>query len=688
MRWFGPFSRSPRRSRHLLRRLSLVAIGIPLIAVILFRAAVALLPYPAGIDAPPRSSTWIEDRNGAPLAQLVSTDQQWHYPLKTREFSPHLLHAIVAVEDSRFHDHHGVDWRSAAGAAWQDLSSFHLKRGASTITMQLHRLRSPAPRSFLNKLDQAIRAEQIEQKLTKQEVLLEYLNRAPFGGNLVGAEAASRRYFGVPCAALSLAQAALLAGLPQNPNHYRPDRYPSRAKLRRDHVLDRMAACGFISAAQLASARAEPVEAHWLPLSQKQPAAQAALPSLLMAAQRAPTWHIRTTIDSAIQRQTYAAAQEQLAVLAPSGIRAIAVVILDTSTAQCLACVSLSPDKPHLDLAACPRSTGSTLKPFIYAAAFESGIATPTSILADSPAAWPGYTPENYDRDYRGSLPASAALAQSRNIPALLLLAQLGVDHTQAILQSAGLATMAKRPKSYGLSLAIGGAEATPMELAAAYATLARGGFYRPATMLLDAPTADSRPAVAPIACWQTLRCLSESSRTASISPEAARINVAWKTGTSSGHRDAWCAAVTARRTVIVWMGNVSGEGSRSLVGAEAAAPLALRLTAALDPTPTHWPVDEPPASPPPTHLEPSLTLLSPPGNTEIIFNPDQPPQRQQIKLQATSNQPTLWWFIDNRLLDAADPATPAWWTPSPGVHELRVIDSAGHCAAATLRVR
>ena len=174
-------------------------------------------PYPVGIDQPPHCSTLLEDRTGVSLAALTSEDGQWHMPLADDQINPHLLEAMVAVEDSRFYEHGGVDWRSAAMAAWQDFRGLHIRRGASTITMQVQRLRFPKPRSFFNKFEQSVRAAQIEKHQTKRQILVEYVNRAPFGGNLIGAGAASWRYFGRPCTQLSLAESALLAGLPQSP---------------------------------------------------------------------------------------------------------------------------------------------------------------------------------------------------------------------------------------------------------------------------------------------------------------------------------------------------------------------------------------------------------------------------------------------------------------------------------------
>ena len=664
------------------RRGILAAIALLLGSWLGFRAAVAWWVYPAGLDREPPGSSRIEDRHGVPLAAFVADDGQWRISLAASQISPHLLHAIVAVEDSRFEMHHGVDWKSVAAAAWQDVSHLSSRRGASTLTMQLQRLRDPRPHTLVNKLEQAIRAEQIEAKQNKREILVEYVNRAPFGGNLVGAGAASWRYFGRPCDQLSLGEAALLAGLPQSPNRLRPDRFLKAAKLRRDHVLDRMLACGFITSEQRDEAAKELIIAAWRPLPQDRPAydlppADGALPALVRGCRDRPGATIRSTLDASIQRQTALAARQHLQSLAASGVSAVAVVVLDTQTAEPLAIVSLGAQNPALDLTRSRRSTGSTLKPFIYAAAFDEGIYGPRSVLSDSPAAWPGYAPNDFDRTFRGKLTASEALAESRNIPAMVVLSKVGVETTIGVMDVAGLHGLARRPGQYGLSLAIGGAEASPMELAGAYALLARGG--------------GAAHCLRPIACWQVLGAISETSRTSGVCPEAARSHVAWKTGTSSGRRDAWCAAVTRRRTVVVWMGNTAGEGSPILVGQQSAAPLALRLIAMLDPVDEPWPVcpDKPARTSVARQTTPHELIITRPANGEqFVLTSDVPRDRQRVRLEAEqSGDPSaIWWFVDGQPIDQSNSRS-LWWDPSPGTHDLRVVDADGHSATARVAV-
>jgi penicillin-binding protein 1C len=661
--------------------------------MLVFEIAVRCWPYPTAA-AEVSCGRMILDRHGVPLAAFVADDEQWRWSLQAEQMSVYLQQAIVAVEDARFSTHQGVDWMAVAAAAWRNVSRNQIHRGASTITMQLHRMRHPRPRSFAWKLEQAVRAAQIERSLTKQQILTEYLNRAPFGGNLVGADAASWRYFGRPCSELSLAQAALLAGLPQNPNRLRPDRNPEQARGRRDHVLDRMLACGFITTAEHANAIAEPLDARWHPLPQSRD--YGALPTLVNIAAGFDAPRVTSTLDADIQRQAAEAARQVLQAFEPDGPDAIAVVVLDTASGECLAAVSLARGGGQIDLTRRRRSTGSVLKPFIYAAAFEAGIAAPDGILQDSPSIWNGYAPGNFDRGYRGAIRAAEALAESRNIPALRLLEQVGPTRAAALMGRAGLASLARDPQRYGLSLAIGGAEASPLELAEAYATLARGGMHR-ATHLVAPPQAQAPARVLLAeACWQTIRALADQNHTRSVSTTAAEAHIAWKTGTSSGHRDAWCAAMSADRTVVAWVGNLDGRGDRRLVGSLVAAPLAVELAAVLDPGFAGWPqpVDQPRVPPelPRQLSHRSLRLISPAADREFILDPGHPPSTQQIRLQAQTGESDrdeqLWWFINGRLHATSRSDEPIWWVPANGAHEIRVIDAHGRSARTRIAVR
>lgn len=694
---------SSARRRWILRllRVCIVCISLLLLANIALEIAIRCSPHSADVDRLPPASSLLLDRNGHPLAAFAASDERWHLPLRDEEISPHLLDAIVAVEDSRFTQHHGVDWSAALAAAKENLFARRIVRGGSTLTMQLARLRDPQPRGWTAKIGYAIRACQIDRELTKREIVVEYLNRAPFGGSLQGAGAASWRYFGKPCANLSLGEAALLAGLPQAPNRLRPDLHPEAAAARRRHVLARMAAVGQISPQQQAEADAEPLGAAWRPLPQDRktgPVADGLLPALLQEKSVHAGGTISTRFDRDLQRNACVLAMQQLRDLQASGVSAAAVAVIDQRTGECLASVSLEARGEEIvtsgmDLTRRSRSTGSVLKPFIYAAAFDAGTASPQTILRDEPAAWPGYVPSNYDREFAGEITAAEALARSRNIPALMLLEQVGVERAIGVMDAAGLSSVGRSRKSPGLSLAIGGAEASPLEVAQAYAALARGAVDRKESIL--------RPA----ACAAALRAIASRERTAAVCREAADLHVAWKTGTSSGHRDAWCAAVTpGGLSVAVWVGNADGKGAAVLVGQDTAAPLALKLLATINPLQADW-LDLDAELAPATlaagrsPASGKLAILSPATNAVIQSDSDLSADQQRICLQAAwrSNLRSMpggaadarvWWFVDGTLLKDAAISEKVWWRASSGLHEIRVSDEKGRSATARVTVR
>jgi penicillin-binding protein 1C len=565
--------------------------------------------------------------------------------------------------------------------------------------MQVQRLRDPGPRSWTDKIVQAFRATQLDGILSKDAILTEYINRAPFGGNLVGAGAASWRYFGKPCGDLSLGEAALLAGLPQNPNRLRPDRATEKAARRRHHVLEEMLAAGFINSDQFRQADGEPVGAAWRPLPQEMTHwAWGALPTLAAIAGGHPGAHFRTTIDAVIQGAVWRAASEQLAALSTDGIDSAAVLIVDVPSGDIRAAVSLSDSTPAVDFTRCARSTGSILKPFIYASAFDLKILTPESDLLDSPRAWAGYAPANFDKTFRGRMSAADALAESRNIPAMLVLSKVGIERALGNMEQAGLKTPSASARRYGLSLAIGGAEATPLEVAEAYATLARGGVHQPLRLILDASEHSAAagagaefPRVFPEAiCWQTLACLSARPRTESVEGggAAASLHAAWKTGTSSGLRDAWCAAATPRLVAVVWLGNSGGRGNSALIGQEAAAPLALKLIRMLDRGGPAWPEVAPPEEVPPLAGSNHLSIISPRPAAEYFIDGNVASSNRIALKSAGGDGARRFWFANGQLIATADADQTAWWAAQAGTYEIRVIDETGHGATLKARIR
>lgn len=657
-------------------------VGPPLVVELVAR----LSPYPDDRLRQPQPSTVVLDRDGHALASYTADDGRWYLPIEQGAHGRWLPLAVEAVEDARFRSHAGVDWFAAYTAVGQNAMAGRVVRGSSTITMQVERLRHPRPRTLAAKVVEAVRARQIELTQDKDAILTEWMERASFGGNVVGVGAASWRWFGVPPASLSLAQAALIAGLPQNPERLRPDRYPGQARERRDHVLRRLREVGAIDDQQLLRALAEPVVL--APREQVLAGELGAVPVLAdLAAGRQGV--LATTLDLATQRSAVALLRERLEQVAGSGIDAGAVAVLEVPTGKWQALVSLG-GQPWIDHTMAPRSSGSVLKPFIYAGAFARGIITPASQVADDPAAWSGFAPANYDRTWRGRCSAAEALRDSRNLPAMHLLERQGVARCAGIMEALGLPKLGQQAVRIGLTLAIGGAEVDARSLAVAYAGLARDGRRVVPQLFSGTSPVDGAEVLAPLVCRQVLACLADCERTRAVCPAAVALEPAWKTGTSSGHRDAWCVALTPRRCVVVWLGTTRGPGAPALIGTEAAAPVALAVLAACDPGGDAWPSVEMGTATPVVALvlTTSLVITAPSAGTEILRDPSASAhQRVALVCRGGGNGPR-WWFIDGAPLPSVAAGEPAWWTPTAGRHQVRVVDAHGQAAQVEVVVR
>ena len=456
------------------------AVAVALIAAAAFGASVAWTRYsaslgPLDLAASREGSTIVVDRDGRLLRPFTLPDGRWRLPATTHDVDPRYVAMLVAYEDGRFYEHDGVDLRALVRAGAQWLMRGHVVSGGSTLPMQVARLIEPRPeRTIAAKLRQIARALEIERDVGKPGTLDRYLTLAPFGGNLEGVRAASLAYFGKEPLRLTIAEAALLVALPQSPEARRPDRSPKVARAARDRVLDRVAARGVISAADAAAAKREPV-----------PQARLAFPALAAhAAEEAVAADkqakvIKLSIDARLQAKLEVLAKESVARLGSklSG----AIVVIDNATGEIRARVgSADYDDASrdgaIDMSRAPRSPGSALKPFIYALAFEQGLAHPETRLFDRPMRYGAYAPENFNLGYEGAVTARKALQMSLNLPAVELLSDVGPATFLARLHSAGAEIALPKDTPIGLAIGLGGLGISLTDLARLYAGLARGG--------------------------------------------------------------------------------------------------------------------------------------------------------------------------------------------------------------------
>lgn len=546
----------------------------------------------------PPYSVVLEDSQGQLLAAKIASDGQWRFPALDSPPDKY-IQALLVFEDRRFYQHPGVDLRALARALRQNIRSGRVVSGGSTISMQVIRLaQQNPPRTIWNKCREVILATRLEWRYTKAEILQLYAGHAPFGGNVIGLDAASWRYFGKSAGLLSWAEASTLAVLPNSPGLIHPGRNREALRQKRDRLLYRLRQKGLLNDLDLELALAEPLPQQPLPLPQL-------APHLLQRLAKAyesgtlPAPRIRTHLQGGLQTALNQKVQQHQEVLRDNLIHNAAVIILHLPTNRVLAYVGNTPGAgaehgEQVDIITAPRSTGSILKPFLYARAMEAGTILPRQFLSDTPIDFNGYRPENFNKDYQGLISADEALSRSLNIPFVNLLKAYGLERFHRDLRQLGLSTLRQEAGHYGLTLVLGGAEATLEEITMLYAKMGQtlnfflrhDGRY-PAQALPgpvifgDSPTTQalSREPVdlGAGAAWWTLSAMQEVKRPDSEGDWEvfrAQENIAWKTGTSFGFRDAWAIGVSKEYAVGVWVGNADGEGRPGLVGVRAAAPL------------------------------------------------------------------------------------------------------------------
>ena len=549
-------------------------------------------------------STVITARDGSILHAFLSRDDKWRMYAELADITPALRDAILYKEDKYFYYHPGFNPVSMLRAAGRNLLTGRRTSGASTITMQTVRLLEPRPRTYPNKLIELFRAIQLEIHYSKDEILQLYLNLIPYGGNIEGMKSASLLYFGKPPVLLSLAELITLTIIPNRPSSLRLGVSNARVVQERNRWLNRFRAARVYDESSIANALTEPLTAYRHEAPQLAPHL-----SRRLRAEQPGQPIIRSALNPATQATAEQLVRNYANRIRINNIHNAAVLIVDNRTREIVAYVGSADfsntfDGGQVDGVRAVRSPGSALKPLLYGLAFDAGIITPKTKLADVPTNFSGYEPDNYDRRFNGPVTAEYALANSLNIPAVALLKEIGTPTLVSTLQKAGFSTVKKQSKDLGLSMILGGCGVTLEEMTRLYVGLANGGVVSPIT-LTPGPSPWGRgvkttgkrtphpqgegPGVrvmgteAAYLVTHTLTQITRPDLPNNFDNSYHLPRIAWKTGTSYGRRDAWSIGYNQRYTIGVWIGNFSGVGVAELSGANTATPLLFQLFNALD---------------------------------------------------------------------------------------------------------
>ncbi|MBF0120111.1 MAG: penicillin-binding protein 1C [Desulfobacterales bacterium] len=543
-------------------------------------------------------STILLDRDGKLIGASIADDEQWRFAA-TDNIPEKLIKAITIYEDRRFFKHIGVDLIAVVRAIYQNIKADKIVSGASTITMQVIRLaRNGQPRTFTEKFIEMLLALRLEISKNKKEIFSLYSSYAPFGGNVVGIEAASWRYFGRELDKLSWAENAMLAVLPNNPSLVHPGRNRQKLLLKRNMLLDKLHNEGIIDLMTCELSKEEPLPPKPYPI----PMLATHLMDRIKASEdlKKNGYRITTTLKKELQTRAIEIIERHHKYLSRNGIYNAAALVLEVETGDTLAYIgnvsqSVKSEHGHyVDIINSPRSTGSILKPLLYAAMLDSGDILPFQLIPDIPVRMGSFAPQNFSQSYQGAVPAYMALARSLNIPAVYMLHSYGVDRFCSILRQLGMTTLFRPASNYGLSLIIGGAEGTLWDITGIYAGMARrinNHSYKEKDKIAFFPPKYLKNSIHksnlvnnplnPSSCWLTFEALLEVTRPGRESTWrdfTSSQYIAWKTGTSFGFRDGWAIGVTPYYTVGVWVGNADGEGRAGLIGVDTAAPIMFEL--------------------------------------------------------------------------------------------------------------
>jgi penicillin-binding protein 1C len=651
------------------------------------------------------------DHHGRLLRPFLTKDGFWRLRTEVRDVSPRYLALLKGYEDRRYDSHWGIDLYAVGRAAKQYFGSGRVVSGASTLTMQTARLlEGPRPRGLVTKFYQMLRAWQLEERYSKEEILSIYLTLAPMGGNLEGVRAASLAYFGKEPATLDLSQSALLVALPQSPARLRPDRHAITAKKGRDKVLKRMIGESVVTAGDVTVAMREGVayQRQAMPLRAPHFAQEVVL------AARGETRFV-TTIDADVQDAIERLVATEATYMDDSA--GMAIVVVDNKTRGIVAYVG-GPDfwgaAGQVDLARRPRSPGSALKPFIYGMAFDDLFLHPATMMSDEATVFGDYAPRDFDGGFQGQVSATQALRMSLNVPAVMVLERVGPLRFTLNLSNAGAhIAFPTRGAAPSLPVALGGLGISVSDITMLYAGIADGGTARPLRRLAGEPQGPDHRLFGPVAAYYLRQILSGVSL-----PEgwamgqglSASRNIAFKTGTSYGFRDAWSVGFSNDYTVGVWVGHADGTPRAGRIGREAAAPILLRtfqlLPADTQPDPaipagtilarladqlpeglrlfTRAQVERAPRL---TEVPPPVISFPPNGATVPLATTQT--TDKTIMLKATGGHEPLTWLVNGQLVGSFDRFQPAFYTPTgEGFAHVTVVDSQGRSDSAEIRFK
>lgn len=676
------------------QRILVAVVGVLLTVLLLDRL------FPPPLERAGAVSVMVTDRAGTPLRAFPTPEGRWRFQAHLDDIDPLFIEALLQVEDKRFNAHFGVDPLAMVRASLTSLSAGRIVSGGSTITMQTARLLEPRERTIPSKLIEMVRAVQLEARLSKQEILELYLTLAPYGGNLEGVRAASLGWFGHEPARLTDDQIALLIALPQSPEVRRPDRKPENAKAARADIAGKLEALNLLTAQRAGELK------------------QAALPTRQAFPNRA--WHasaqarrlsqdsdIVSTLDASFQADLEALLAKQAAPLGPN-VQIAAMVVDIPSRAVRASIGSVSRKRPGgwLDLTQQTRSPGSTLKPFIYALTFDDGAARPETIINDLPKRFAAYQPDNFDRNFRGDVTVAQALQHSLNVPAVMALERVGPERFAAQLRLAGadIKIHGQADKSPGLALALGGAGITLQDLTALYATLGDKGLAKPLVWFAEeevaSQAAPGKRFLSANSAHDILTILADAPSPSGRVPAKLTQNapqIAFKTGTSYGFRDAWAAGVVGDKAIVVWVGRPDGTPRPGHVGRSDALPILFDIA---DRAAAHLGVGGRDAERLFKDTEPVIKsklaefdaedappeILFPPIGAELWAG-QVDGQAARAFVLAGRGEGELTWYVDGTLCPLDDGGLPAWTPKQAGFYTVSLVDDAGRQAKRRVRV-